>query len=182
MPGSFSTPAAWRSVQEHIRGKYRFLSTSLFGYGKTSESRNTNDNLIHHEIEILKVIAREINEPLHLIGHSFGGTVCLAAVLAEAFQIASVTTFEANPINLVKHSDKSELFPQVKQASQLFQEQYTTGNIDAAELIIDFWGGSGSFAGFPAEVREYCRKTTGANILDWRTAYKFRLSRMIMKK
>ncbi|MBH68012.1 MAG: hypothetical protein CMM58_06640 [Rhodospirillaceae bacterium] len=173
VPGSFSTPAAWRGVQEHIRGKYRLLTTSLCGYGKTSESRSVKDNLIHHEIEILETIAQEINEPLHLIGHSFGGTVCLAAVLEDAFPIASVTTFEANPVNLVKNSFKPELFLQVKQASRLFQAEYSAGNNDAAEFIIDFWGGSGSFTALPEEVREYCRKTAGANILDWLTAYSF---------
>jgi pimeloyl-ACP methyl ester carboxylesterase len=53
LPGSYSTPAAWRAA----------------GGG-----------------------------PVHLVGHSFGGTVALAAALAGGFGIASLTLFEANPL------------------------------------------------------------------------------------
>ena len=33
VPGSFSTPAAWRPVQKFLPPEYRCVSTSLLGYG-----------------------------------------------------------------------------------------------------------------------------------------------------
>ena len=72
VPGSFSTPAAWKSVQEKLPQKYRFLTTSLCGYGKNTETRTLNDYSINHEIDVLNNIIDQIQEPVHLVGHSFG--------------------------------------------------------------------------------------------------------------
>jgi pimeloyl-ACP methyl ester carboxylesterase len=41
--------------------------------------------------------------------------------------------------------------------------------------MIDFYGGAGTFASWPARVRAYAMDTTGVNILDWQTAYAFPL-------
>lgn len=39
VPGSFSTPAAWRAMQKKLPTGYRFVSTSLCGYGDTEDAR-----------------------------------------------------------------------------------------------------------------------------------------------
>jgi pimeloyl-ACP methyl ester carboxylesterase len=41
--------------------------------------------------------------------------------------------------------------------------------------MIDFYGGSGTFAGWPPRVRAYALETTPVNILDWASVYGFRL-------
>ena len=47
------------------------------------------------------------------------------------------------------------------------------GEKAAIEQMIDFYGGAGTFAGWPQRVHEYAVETTPVNILDWRTAYDF---------
>jgi pimeloyl-ACP methyl ester carboxylesterase len=42
--------------------------------------------------------------------------------------------------------------------------------------MIDFYGGAGTFAGWPQRVRDYAVETTPVNLLDWATAYGFRLT------
>jgi pimeloyl-ACP methyl ester carboxylesterase len=42
--------------------------------------------------------------------------------------------------------------------------------------MIDFYGGTGTYASWPARVRAYAVETTPVNILDWASAYGFRLS------
>ena len=104
VPGSFSTPAAWQSIQKHLPQRYRFLGTSLCGYGETTETRTLCDNSINHEIEILSQITASIQKPVHLVGHSFGGLVCFAAILMGKLKVKSLTTFEANPITLLENT------------------------------------------------------------------------------
>ena len=83
VPGSFNTSAAWRGIQERLPNEYQFLSTSLCGYGETAESRTLSDNNIEHEIEVVLNIVEQLCQPVHLVGHSFGGLVCFAAALRE---------------------------------------------------------------------------------------------------
>ena len=175
VPGSFSTPAAWQSIQKHLPQRYRFLSTSLCGYGETTETRTLYDNSINHEIEILGQITASIQKPVHLVGHSFGGLVSFAAILMGKLKVKSLTTFEANPITLLEEKNILR-FRKTRKISENFERQYFLGEKDAVKTIIDFWGGHGSFSSMPKVVREYCRSTGFANVLDWRTALSFKTS------
>ncbi len=175
VPGSFSTPAAWQSIQKHLPQRYRFLSTSLCGYGETTETRTLYDNSINHEIEILGQITASIQKPVHLVGHSFGGLVSFAAILMGKLKVKSLTTFEANPITLLEEKNILR-FRKTRKISENFERQYFLGEKDAVKTIIDFWGGQGSFSSMPRVVQEYCRSTGFANVLDWRTALSFKTS------
>ena len=41
--------------------------------------------------------------------------------------------------------------------------------------MIDFYGGAGTFAAWPAGVRAYAVETTPVNLLDWASVFGFRL-------
>lgn len=51
--------------------------------------------------------------------------------------------------------------------------KYENGDTDAIASMIDFYGGLGTFASWPAAVRAYAVRTTPTNILDWGSAYAF---------
>jgi len=173
IPGSFSTPAAWAGIQTRLPQQYRFFGTSLCGYGSTEETRSLINFGIEHHVQNIEAVVQEIGEPVHLVGHSFGGTVALASALSGAFDVLSITTFEANPLTLIDERGHHELFDAVKEMSAEYETAVHMGEHDAASRIIDFWGGDGSFDAMPDGVKGYCRKTTFANVLDWHTAFSF---------
>ena len=47
---------------------------------------------------------------------------------------------------------------------------------EAIAAMIDFYGGSGTYASWPPRVRAYAMETTPVNILDWASAFGFALS------
>ena len=46
--------------------------------------------------------------------------------------------------------------------------------------MIDFYGGAGTFAGWPQRVRDYAIETTPVNLLDWQSVYGFRLTHALL--
>ena len=44
---------------------------------------------------------------------------------------------------------------------------HDNGNAEAIAAMIDFYGGTGTFASWPPRVRAYAVQTTAVNILDW---------------
>ena len=52
---------------------------------------------------------------------------------------------------------------------------YHAGNLNAISAMIDFYGCAGTFASWPPRVCACAVKTTPINILDWASAYQFRL-------
>ena len=174
IPGSFSTPSAWNQVQELMPPNFRFIGTSLCGYGSTEELRSIDNYGMHNLIDIIETVVAKIGQPVHLVGHSFGGMVALASALSERFQILSITTFEANPITLIDACEHRHLFEETIKIKDEFEAAFNAQNDDAARIIIDFWGGDGSFDSMPNSVQQYCRQTAYSNVLDWHTALSFR--------
>jgi len=52
--------AAWE-------GRFRCVTTSLLGYGRTAERRTADDPCISHEAEILEAVIRKTGGPVHLV-------------------------------------------------------------------------------------------------------------------
>jgi pimeloyl-ACP methyl ester carboxylesterase len=173
IPGSYSTAAAWRQVQRGLAPDRRLVTTSLCGYGGTDDSRTAEDFDMDHEVRVIEAVARHIDAPVHLVGHSFGGLVALAAALSGRFEVASLALFEANPIALIRSQGDGTVYQETLRMSRDFEAAVAAGEADAPGRIIDFWGGAGVYAAMPEPVRAYCRQTVGANVLDWRTDFGF---------
>jgi len=177
IPGSYSTPAAWRPIQKLLPQRWRFIGTSLCGYGQTDETRTPDDAALAHEVRIVEHAARRAGGgPVHLVGHSFGATVALATARAGALQVASLALFEANPIVLLRDGPHHALYDETWRVGRDFEAAVRSGERDAPARIIDFWGGAGAFAAMPPAVQDYCRATAPINVLDWRGVFGFEFS------
>ncbi|MCZ8291911.1 MAG: alpha/beta hydrolase [Hylemonella sp.] len=176
VPGSYSTPAAWKPIQRMLPPQWRFVATSLCGYGQTAETRRAGDADMSHELRVLEAVARRVPGPVHLVGHSFGGTVALAGALSGRIEVASLALFEANPLALLHHHGHADLHAATRRMSHAFEQAVAYAEHDAPGRIIDFWGGTGSFAAMPPAVQDYCRQSAAANVLDWRTDFGYDFS------
>ena len=47
LPGSFGTGAGWKPIINELGDRFRFVTTSLLGYGATTERRDNNENTTH---------------------------------------------------------------------------------------------------------------------------------------
>ena len=173
IPGSYSTYGAWNPIRKSLPQSFRFVATSICDYGGTQETRTIGDLGMDHQIRLIEAVANKIVEPVHLVGHSFGGAIAFGAAFSKKIDVLSITTFEANPFNPVVEGRKKQLLTQTRQICNDFEAAYYRGEPDAAGRIIDFWGGENSFANMPEPVKEYCQSTVYANVLDWRTAFSF---------
>ena len=174
VPGSCSTGAAWRPVTAYLKDRFRCITTSLPGYGRTQERRSAEDVSIRHQCEAVQEVIERAGEPVHLVGHSFGGLVALAVALAGRAKIASLTILEAPAVGLLYRSGEEEHLAAISAMRDSYFGAYGQGKHDAIGTMIDFYGGAGTFAAWPERVRSYAIETTPVNMLDWGGAYGFR--------
>jgi pimeloyl-ACP methyl ester carboxylesterase len=175
VPGSCSTGAAWRPVIAGWNNQFRTVTTSLLGYGGTAERRTPTDISIFREAEALESVIRRTGVSVHLVGHSFGGLVALAVALRGQVQLASLTILEAPAPEILRRETETDNYRAFRQMTDSYFADFESGNTEAIETMIDFYGGAGTFASWPPRVRAYAVKTTPTNILDWASAYAFPL-------
>jgi pimeloyl-ACP methyl ester carboxylesterase len=180
VPGSCSTGAAWRPVIAEWQDRHRCVTTSLLGYGRTGERRTVAIADMAHEAEMLEsVVSRASGAargPVHLVGHSFGGTTALAVALRGRVPIASLTVIEPPIPELLRHMGEHGQYAAFRQMTDAYFEDFRGGNPAAIGAMIDFYGGAGTFDGWPQKVRDYAVGTTTVNLLDWICAYSFHLT------
>lgn len=172
VPGSFSATAAWRPIIENLKS-FRSVATSLPGCGGTAALAEGKTSAYDYAELIESVIARA-NDRVHLVGHSWGGTIVLATALRARASLASITLIEANPCDVLRQNGDDGLYLAAKNMSDAYIAAYRAGEKEAAKRVIDFWTGEGTFAALPSKMRDFVMQTTPANIVDWPAMFAFR--------
>jgi pimeloyl-ACP methyl ester carboxylesterase len=180
VPGSCSTGAAWRPVMGHWQNQFRCVTTSLLGYGGTAERRSSDDADIAYECEILEAVIRRTGDPVHLVGHSFGGLAALAVALRGRVPLLSLTIAEAPAMEILREAGEMQHYDAFRKMSGAYTDAFKRGETNAIARMIDFYGGAGTFSAWPQRVRDYAVETTPANLLDWESAYGFRLTPQLL--
>ncbi len=85
--------AGYRAVALDQRGQYE-------SPGPDDPARYSVAELGADVLAVAAVLRAESGEPLHLVGHSFGGLVCRAAVLADPAAVSSFTLLGSGPARL----------------------------------------------------------------------------------
>ena len=175
VPGSCSTGAAWRPMLAHWPCGFRCVTTSLLGYGGTAERRTAGDTDISHEAEAIEAVIRRTACPVHLVGHSFGGLTALVVALRRRVPLLSLTIAEAPAAEILRPMGEYRHYLAFRNMTDSYFQAHYAGDKNAIEQMIDFYGGAGTFAGWPQRVRDYAVETTPVNLLDWASGYDFEL-------
>jgi pimeloyl-ACP methyl ester carboxylesterase len=181
VPGSCSTGAAWRPLMSHWKNGFRCVTTSLLGYGGTAERRTAGNTDISLEAEIIEAVIRRTGTRVHLVGHSFGGLSALAVALRHPQLLHSLTIVEAPAPEILRHAGEDAHYSTFRDMTLGYFAAFRSGQPNAIERMIDFYGGVGTFAGWPQRVRDYAVATTAVNLLDWSSAYGFALTPALLK-
>jgi len=173
VPGSFGTGAGWRAVMDNLGGGYRFVTTSLLGYGATAERRPPGNVTMQQQTDALDYVLERIGEPAHVVAHSFGALAALAHAIHGEIKPASLFLIEANPLGILRTAGETSLYAMFDAMTQVYFDEFEAGKPDSARRVIDFYEGPGAFDSFPQKVRDYIIATTPTNIRDWSSGTPF---------
>ena len=148
LPGSYANKSAWKGITKALKIPCKKVFTSLRGYGNTEETRSVNDYNIDHQLEIIRTISKKLNSDFHIVGHSMGGLVGFAAVFSGEFPIKSIITFEGNPPWVLDTFKYKETLNKTSKMATNFEKAVIEDKNDSAKIIIDFYGGDGTFSSF----------------------------------
>jgi pimeloyl-ACP methyl ester carboxylesterase len=171
VPGSWGTGSVWRGVTAALGGRFRVVTTSLLGYGGTQERRTASDTSIDRQADILEAVSRRAGGSVHLVGHSYGGLVCLAVAMRRAVPLASLSVLEPVAFGLLSQTGELELHRQFMTMRAGYLQAFEAGHKDAASRVIDFFSGEGTFDALPPRMRDHIVATTPTHVLDMQSVF-----------
>lgn len=145
---SLGSRQQWRSLARLLEPNFTVLSLDLYGYGQTPFPVETTGFGLSQEAALVRRLLSQVHpdgEPVHLVGHSYGGATALRLAWEDPSRIASLTLFEPVAFHLLAPGDAA-LQPMLAVLAEM-QRQRRQGRPDrAVGCFIDYWNGPGAFA------------------------------------
>lgn len=166
--GSYATTSTWKKMIEQLSATHRCIAIKLPGHGGAPEPGDADDPNIETELAIVEAIIGQLtDEPVHLVGHSYGGVVALALALKGSVRVKQMTLFEPVAAWVLNAVNDTEMVSRVEQFLQAYREAQT-GNIDyISRMVIDFWGGEGAFDPLPDFIKSAMELMVSNNVRHW---------------
>lgn len=146
----------WTRLAEALGDGYRLIAPDLSGYGRHI-SRPVLPVTLADEVTLLAEQLGNVDGPIHLVGHSYGGAVAFKMATSEpwASRIRSLTLIEPVLPTLLRDSAPDRRLHDVfaELARRVNFELWNGMYMEALDRFLAFWNGSGQPEALSGEAR-----------------------------
>lgn len=165
---SVSANRQWRALTEALKDRYRVLAINLFGYGETTPWPGTSPQSLDAQARLVVALCEELGTPVHLVGHSFGGSVALKAATLLGPRVGSLILLEPNPFHLLRQAGRMEAFLEARALRDHVKRFGASGDWPkVAERFADYWLGDGAWSAMPEKRRTAFADALPPNFHEW---------------
>ena len=152
---SGGSSSQWRRLIESGKDAFRFLAFDFHGHGRSEEYRG-EDYALRCESDAIWASIESVREPMHLVGHSFGGAVALDLALRHRGRFASAIVFE--PVLFALLDATTAEYREIASVGLRIAAAARAGDLEVASAaFVDYWNGAGCWSSMPSEQRERVR-------------------------
>lgn len=159
---SGGTHAVWSPLVATLRHKYRVLAPDLLGYGR-SEPWPANARLHPwSDLGAVLALAGKADGPVHLVGHSYGGTVVLEAARILGPRVKTLTLIEPVAFHLLRLTGRIREWQEITGVGKrLTSELRLRRDRGAASIYVKYWVGRMRWWSMSAKARRGVVQTVG---------------------
>jgi pimeloyl-ACP methyl ester carboxylesterase len=165
---SGASRAQWKAYLAALGSSHACIAPDLIGYGETTDLKGRAFRAAH-EVEIVEALTQSCGGGVHLVGHSYGGTVALNFALAHRPRVASLTLIEPVAFNLL-HEARDAAWSEIEALARRHIVLVEAGDLPAAaDAFMGYWIGAPRFAAMPEPQRQAIIGTMGKVADEWRS-------------
>lgn len=153
---SGSSGAQWRALAGLLGTRHHVVTPDLIGYGSAGPWSGRGAFCLAEEAAPVRSILGQLSEPVHLVGHSYGGAVALHVARTRPELVRSLTLIEPSAFHLLRNGDATD-------AAALREISAVAADASAALAagdyaggfgrFVDYWSGPGSWSAMTPEKR-----------------------------
>ncbi|HEV2558421.1 MAG TPA: alpha/beta fold hydrolase [Microvirga sp.] len=164
----------WRPLADALDGRATVLAPGLIGTADVGPWCGQGPFGLQDEAAAILSLIDGCPDPVHLVGHSYGGAVALQAALQRPGRVASLALYEPTTFTLLEGmglQGRSAL-SEVRAVARAAEEGLLSGAYaQAAERFVDYWNGLGSWAGLRPQVQADLQRYLPKACLDFRALF-----------
>ncbi len=176
--GSYATTSTWKKMVAHLAKTHHCISIKLPGHCGTPDPEDFANPSIETELEIIESVVAEVTEqPIHLVGHSYGGVVALAQALKGSLSIEQLTLFEPVAVWSLELLNDKAMMSCVDDFLEKYYQDTSNKVPYACGQVIDFWGGGNEFEMLPTFIKDTMALLQDNNLRHWKVCTQVNHSR-----
>ena len=169
---SSGSSAAWLPVMSHLAQDYRVQAPDLLGYGRSAPWLRDATLVPDGELGVVEALLDVAGRPVHLVGHSYGGTVALGAARRFPRQVASLTLIEPVAFHLLQRADELDGWREIAALAERHLALVGEGrDAAAAEAFVTYWMGPKAWQQISDAARDSAVRTAVKVAAEWRLMF-----------
>lgn len=165
--GSFATYKTWDKIVNKLSENNLCILIKLPGHGSPALGRQAST-----EFDLIEnVITSVTKRPFTLIGHSYGGVVCLELAFKKSLAIKSMILFEPVSVWAIDEQLDPEAYSRIESFVAALFQKYQTQPHKISELVINFWSNNTNFSKFPDSIKASMNRLVDQNIEHWNSIH-----------
>jgi pimeloyl-ACP methyl ester carboxylesterase len=170
--GSASSRGQWRALALRLVPRYRVLAPDLHGYGGTPLPPTLSALTIDDEVALVDALVDLAAEEVHLVGHSYGGALCLRGASLRPERVRTLTLIEPTAFHLLRLAGERAAWEEIERLATRHIVLAAAGELEAcAELFLTYWGGPELWRQSPPDLRERIVATMPKIAQEWRMVF-----------
>lgn len=153
--GAVSDHRVWKPQWDALESRYRCIAVDMRCFGMSSGGDRSGFTLETHANDLCAFIEAVGSGPMHLVGHSYGSVVALAATVARPDLVADLFLSEPTLASAVTEADDVAVLHAARAELGPVVEALSKGDTRAAvESFFDWTVSPGAFASLPLDLRD----------------------------
>lgn len=137
----------WARLATRLAPRFRTLSMNFLGYGESDPAGEAFR--VEDDLQAALALIDAQSEPVHLVGHSYGGLVALWA--ARARRVRTLTLCEPVAFGVLHSRGDAEGLAELGDDATFGQEP---GSEAWLSRFVDYWNGKGAWKSLPGPSRD----------------------------
>jgi pimeloyl-ACP methyl ester carboxylesterase len=169
---SAGSSGAWLPVMEHLSRDFRMLVPDLLGYGRSAPWPRNAKLQPEAELGVVEAVLDAVARPVHLVGHSYGGTVALNAARRFPQRVSSLTLIEPVAFHLLRRATEADGWREIAAIAERHLALVGEGqDAAAAEAFVTYWMGPKAWQQMPDAARDNAVRTAAKIAAEWRLMF-----------
>lgn len=166
-----SSARQWRHLMDRLSDRYHVLAPDFYGHGETAAWPQPDWPTLDDYAAVVDLIRSGKRAPLHLVGHSHGGSVALQFAAANSDAVTSLTLIEPTIAHILRLNGDHESWLELHDLGARCIELTRLGEaLAVADLFMPYWVGAQMWASMPEARRATVAASMPAVAQFWHSA------------